>query len=710
MELFDDAPSAPAAPGPNFDFLFPRDSSEGEGEQHDQKAASRLLCAAFREEHEDQLSAFQGSGPPLLQFQEESSSSAIHGVLVTNEATSRTGGRGSTAGGGDNQYAFLLGAATNANGNAHSAGRSTTTGGTAAGALDMLVARSSSSIPVGTTGAMNSVAQVVSTCPNSPAISTVPCSLAGAGPRAASTYILTCAALADPRSASTSIATAATQAEAHHDLQIIAPTGAVGVANSPRHLHLFPDSENSSEGGDFDADFPSSRTGSTLSSREPTLSTQVDEDRISIRTQELNPLASVEDVEEVTISIKPGGSAAETATPNDCANHVRSSSCADKHKQLASSEPLGCDMRSIRLRSQDHILHLGATCSTTPGGIGSEQLRDFLSGTPSPNFSDRERETLSPDCGFPRSMEKKLGKECEDKIKETALEIVVESCPFSGVVKAAAAGALPRKYTKTSQGNTSKPAAFQHRPELVRTGETDDLSNNDPNAYSYKKSQEMEKSILRFPEAAASNANGKNITLSCTAQDVFYATRDQERFHGSKFTVDPLSFMAPSGTTPSATPTGGSNTTPKAADAFAAIPASATPVAGAEDPFAAADPGKTALKEWEADQDAKNQKKAQQELETKKKRREEAKADLAKWYADRKTALEKKKAANRHEEKEWLAIQNASGAGKNPWERVLSMISDNAAATKADSAVPPLQDTSRFKQVLIQLKSNPVPN
>ena len=47
-----------------------------------------------------------------------------------------------------------------------------------------------------------------------------------------------------------------------------------------------------------------------------------------------------------------------------------------------------------------------------------------------------------------------------------------------------------------------------------------------------------------------------------------------------------------------------------------------------------------ALKEWETQLEEKNQKKAAAELQAKKKKREEAKIALQKWYSDRKTALQ----------------------------------------------------------------------
>ncbi|CAD7926539.1 unnamed protein product [Amoebophrya sp. A25] len=163
--------------------------------------------------------------------------------------------------------------------------------------------------------------------------------------------------------------------------------------------------------------------------------------------------------------------------------------------------------------------------------------------------------------------------------------------------------------------------------------------------------------------------------------------------------ADPLSFMAP------ASPGPATDSPVPVMDAFAGMAPAAGAVGGAET-MSPGGPGNEKLKEWEAAQDAKNQKKAQAELASKKKKREDAAKDLEKWYADRKARLQKKFADNRREEKDLLSIQAGKNEGQNPWERVLSLISEQAA--KPESA--PLQDTSRFKQLLIQLKASPIPN
>eukprot|EP00392_Amoebophrya_sp_AT5.2_P004942 g4951.t1 len=160
-------------------------------------------------------------------------------------------------------------------------------------------------------------------------------------------------------------------------------------------------------------------------------------------------------------------------------------------------------------------------------------------------------------------------------------------------------------------------------------------------------------------------------------------------------TADPMAFMAPEA---AAEPQAGM-------DAFSGM-APAGPIGGLSPDSMSGN--NAALKEWETQLEEKNQKKAAAELQAKKKKREEAKIALQKWYSDRKTALQKTMTSNRREEKEWLAIQNSSGEGKNPWEKVLSMISEGGDPGKTEAA--PLQDVSRFKQLLIQLKSNPVAN
>lgn len=166
--------------------------------------------------------------------------------------------------------------------------------------------------------------------------------------------------------------------------------------------------------------------------------------------------------------------------------------------------------------------------------------------------------------------------------------------------------------------------------------------------------------------------------------------------------MDPMSFMAPE---VSQTNSGGG--APEELNGMDALAAMAPPVSNGEaDIYAAADPGNAVVKEWEQQLEAKLQKKAQEEVKEKKSKREEAQRDLQKFYQERKDKIAKKVALNRKEEKEWLSLQGSADAGKNPWERVLNLITEPAVKTDA----VPVHDVSRFKQVLIQLKGNPVAN
>lgn len=123
-------------------------------------------------------------------------------------------------------------------------------------------------------------------------------------------------------------------------------------------------------------------------------------------------------------------------------------------------------------------------------------------------------------------------------------------------------------------------------------------------------------------------------------------------------------------------------------------------------PSGALGPGNGKVKEWEVQQEQRCQNLANQELTEKKQRRENAQKELQTWYSDRKDKMKTKLAANRTQEAAWQRLQADAGADKNPWERVLSLISE--LPSKQDQ--PPVNDTSRFKQMLLKLKAEPVTN
>lgn len=126
------------------------------------------------------------------------------------------------------------------------------------------------------------------------------------------------------------------------------------------------------------------------------------------------------------------------------------------------------------------------------------------------------------------------------------------------------------------------------------------------------------------------------------------------------------------------------------------------------------------VREWEKEMDAKIQKKSDEELAIKKQRREQGLKDLEGFHAERKATMAKKKSTNRADEKNWIKLRDdALKSGSNPWERVVSLIDEakkTAAASEGskkgdkESATDsvPQADTSRFKSLLISLKSNPV--
>lgn len=104
------------------------------------------------------------------------------------------------------------------------------------------------------------------------------------------------------------------------------------------------------------------------------------------------------------------------------------------------------------------------------------------------------------------------------------------------------------------------------------------------------------------------------------------------------------------------------------------------------------------------------EKKAAQELEDKKKKRAEAQKEMQQFYAERKSTIEKRKQTNRKEEADMQKLLQSSGdTGGNPWEKVCAMIDTKTVAVKGEENSANA-DTSRFKSLLIGLKTETVKN
>eukprot|EP00397_Hematodinium_sp_SG-2012_P033119 GEMP01035339.1.p1 GENE.GEMP01035339.1~~GEMP01035339.1.p1 ORF type:complete len:255 (+),score=65.48 GEMP01035339.1:140-904(+) len=159
-------------------------------------------------------------------------------------------------------------------------------------------------------------------------------------------------------------------------------------------------------------------------------------------------------------------------------------------------------------------------------------------------------------------------------------------------------------------------------------------------------------------------------------------------------------------------PMHGSFDMPSVGDAFSvpAIPAAYTPPV-----TAIPTPKETSkLREWEQQHEADLDIKTKQEVEQKQEMRQKASADLQRWYEDKQQLLAKRKATHRSDEMVLLAQRDAANqCSANPWERVASLIDQSTVKPDANSEeatnVAKRADVSRMKQILIQLKSNPLP-
>jgi len=103
--------------------------------------------------------------------------------------------------------------------------------------------------------------------------------------------------------------------------------------------------------------------------------------------------------------------------------------------------------------------------------------------------------------------------------------------------------------------------------------------------------------------------------------------------------------------------------------------------------------------------------KARVELEEKKKKRDDATKELNEFFAGYKSDITKAKTKNRADEKDWIKMRDdALKTGANPWERVVTLIGQEDTVVKKSEEGPVAADTTRFKQLLVNLKGNPMKN
>jgi len=126
----------------------------------------------------------------------------------------------------------------------------------------------------------------------------------------------------------------------------------------------------------------------------------------------------------------------------------------------------------------------------------------------------------------------------------------------------------------------------------------------------------------------------------------------------------------------------------------------------------AKEPQTNKLREWEHKHEIELDAKSKKEVEEKQATRQRAAEELTRWYEERKQQHAKKKSANRADEQVLLQQREAAiQQSANPWERVASLIDQTATKSDvgADDSNLKRADTTRMKQLLIQLKSNPLP-
>jgi len=106
------------------------------------------------------------------------------------------------------------------------------------------------------------------------------------------------------------------------------------------------------------------------------------------------------------------------------------------------------------------------------------------------------------------------------------------------------------------------------------------------------------------------------------------------------------------------------------------------------------------ITKWKAEQEERLVAKDADEVKKREELRLQAQQELEDWYKLYEEQLEKTKASNRDEQKEFVAEINNIEAGSE-WERVATHCDFNAKVNKN------VKDVSRMRSILLQLKQNP---
>jgi len=106
---------------------------------------------------------------------------------------------------------------------------------------------------------------------------------------------------------------------------------------------------------------------------------------------------------------------------------------------------------------------------------------------------------------------------------------------------------------------------------------------------------------------------------------------------------------------------------------------------------------------WKKEQEERIRKKDAEEAQKMEELKQQAKKELADWYQSYEKELKEQKEENRAQEKAFLEDVNAKTPGTE-WDRVVKNCDFNSKVSHAT------KDRSRMKQVLIQLKQNPLIN
>lgn len=116
------------------------------------------------------------------------------------------------------------------------------------------------------------------------------------------------------------------------------------------------------------------------------------------------------------------------------------------------------------------------------------------------------------------------------------------------------------------------------------------------------------------------------------------------------------------------------------------------------------------LRRWEHQHELELDVKSKREAEGKQVMRQQAADDLQRWYDEKKQRHTTRKSTNRSDEQVTVARRDAANQpSANPWERVASLLGPAANVEPIAGSNVKRTDVSRMKQVLIQLKSTPLP-